>query len=249
MPDSADLAAALSQAARGLNDRHDLDSTLQSIVDAAAVSLPGINHAGITIAHRDGRFETRACSDPLVRDLDDLQYQLGEGPCVYAMLAEKVVTVNHLRREQRWPRFVPAAVALGLKSQMGLQLHADDEKLGGLNLYSTETEVIEPEVQHLAELFAAHAALALGFIRRDEELYTALATRKVIGQALGIVMERFGLDGDEAFGYLRRISSTTNVKLRDVAAELVHQGNSRSDRNIPSGWAATTDGSRADTSS
>jgi hypothetical protein len=112
------------------NNRHDLESKLQSTVDAAAVSLPGMTHAGITIAHRDDRFETRASSVPLVRDLDDLQYHLGEGPCVYAMEVEKVVTVKPLRRDQRWPNFIPAAVALGLKSQMGLQLHAEDSRRG-----------------------------------------------------------------------------------------------------------------------
>jgi GAF domain-containing protein len=220
---SADMAAAVSEAARRLTTEYDLDSTLQSIVTAAAASLPGISHAGITLAHRDGRFETLAASDPLVRELDELQHQLGEGPCVYAIKAEQVVTVNNMRQDQRWPRFVPRAVALGLQAQMGLVLHADEQKLGGLNLYSTETEVIDPDAQHLAELFAAHAALALGFVRRTEELHTALATRKTIGQAIGILMERYRIDQDKAFAYLTRESSTTNRKLRDIAAELVQQ--------------------------
>jgi AmiR/NasT family two-component response regulator len=78
-------------------------------------------------------------------------------------------------------------------------------------------------VQHLAELFAAHAALALGFVRRNEELNTALAARKTIGQATGILMERYGITQDQAFGFLRRESSTTNTKLRDIAAEIVQQ--------------------------
>src|SRR3954447_17888056 len=149
------------------NDRHDLESKLQSTVDAAAVSLPGMTHAGITIAHRDDRFETRARSVPLVRDLDDLQYHLGEGPCVYAMEVEKVVTVKPLRRDQRWPNFIPAAVALGLKSQMGLQLHAEDSRLGGLNL-----------------------PLPWGSSAATRSSTAPSATRKVIGQAMGIVMER-----------------------------------------------------------
>lgn len=220
------IAAALAEAARTLN-RQSYDDILKSIVDAAALSLPGIDHVGITIAHSDGRLETLASSDDLVRELDALQYELGEGPCVYAIEAGDVVTVNHLRHEQRWPRFVPEALALGLKAQMGLQLHADTQKMGGLNLYSTEVEEIDPDVQHLAELFAAHAALALGFVRRDEELTSALATRKTIGQAIGIVMERHEVDEDAAFGYLRRVSSTTNTKVRDVAAELVRQANHR----------------------
>lgn len=227
MHPTADLTEALREAARHLGREHDLDTTLLSIVDAAAASLPGIEHAGISIAHRDGRFETLASTDALVRDLDTLQHDLGEGPCVHAMEADRVVVVNHLRHEQRWPRFVPRAADLGLTAQMGLVLHADDHARGGLNLYSTQIDVIDPDVQHLAELFAAHAALALGFVRRDEELHDALTTRKTIGQALGIVMERYEVDEDQAFGYLRRVSSTTNVKLRDVAAELVRQGNAR----------------------
>jgi GAF domain-containing protein len=243
MKPSADLATAVSEAARRLQAEHDLDSTLQSIVTAAAASLPGINHAGITLAHRDGRFETLAASDPLVRDLDALQHQFGEGPCVYAIEAEQVVTVNHLRHDQRWPQFVPCAVGLGLKSQMGLVLHADERKLGGLNLYSTESEVIESDVQHLAELFAAHAALALGFARRNEELNSALATRTTIGQAMGILMERYGIDQDQAFGYLRRESSNTNTKLRDIAAEIVHHGDTRAHLDLAQQVEARTAGS------
>lgn len=227
-----DLTAALAQAARELNQPRDASEILQSIVHAAAVSLPGIDHVGISIAHQDGRVETLASSDDFVRELDELQYELGEGPCLYAIEAGEVVTVNHIRHEQRWPRFVPRAVRLGLKAQMGLRLHADAQKIGGLNLYSTRTEVIDPSVEHLAELFAAHAALALGYVRRKEELDTALASRKEIGQALGIVMERFGVDEDAAFGYLRRVSSTTNTKLRDVALELVQDTNERNRRTI-----------------
>ena len=233
MEPSADMAAAVGKAARRLTTEYDLESTLQSIVTAAAASLPGINHAGITLAHRDGRFETLAASDQLVRDLDALQHEFDEGPCVYAIEVEQVVTVNHLRHDQRWPRFAPRAVALGIKSQMGLSLHADEQKLGGLNLYSTESEVIDPDAQHLAELFAAHAALALGFVRRKEEFHTALATRKTIGQALGILMERYGIGQDQAFAFLTRESSTTNRKLRDIAAELVQEVDTRAARTTP----------------
>jgi GAF domain-containing protein len=225
-----DISAALGEAARRLSVENDLDCILQSVVDAAAASLPGVDHAGITVAHADGRLETLAASGALVRELDELQYRLGEGPCVYAIETESVVTVNHLRHDQRWPRFVPAAVDLGLRSQMGLQLKTDDHARAGLNLYSTQDDVIDPDVQHLAELFAAHAALALGYVRRDEELHSALATRKMIGQAIGIVMERYGVDQDQAFGYLRRVSSTTNIKLRDVAADLVERADHRADQ-------------------
>ena len=220
-----DIADALAQAAREINSPHDLTSTLDAIVHAAERSLHGIDHVGISIAHRDGKIETQAGTDQLVWDLDALQYELEEGPCVHAIRTQPVTVVNDLRHEQRWPHYVPRALEYGLKAQMGLRLFVDDETIGGLNLYSTDGDRIDPDVVHTAELFAAHAALALGRAQREEELNCALANRKMIGQAIGIVMERYELDEDRAFQYLVRVSQHSNIKLRDVAQELVDQAN------------------------
>jgi len=227
MADRPDIADALAQAAREINAPRDLESTLDAIVNAAERSLQGVDHVGISIAHRDGKIETKAGTDQLVWELDTLQYELREGPCVHAIQVEPVTVVNDLRHEQRWPRYVPRAIEYGLKAQMGLRLFVDGETLGGLNLYSTNGDSIDPDVEHTAQLFATHAALALGRARREEDLYTALANRKVIGQAIGIVMERYQLDEDRAFQYLVRVSQHSNVKLREVAQELVAQGNDR----------------------
>ena len=95
-----------------------------------------------------------------------------------------------------------------------MRLYTERETLGGLNMYSTSSDTIDSAAVHMAELFAAHASLALGHARREEQLSTALLTRKVIGQAIGILMERHGLDEDGAFAYLTRVSSHSNVKLR-----------------------------------
>lgn len=91
-----------------------MESTLDAIVQVAARSLPGVDHVGISIAHSDGKIETRAGTDQLVWDLDSLQYELGEGPCVHAIRAEPVTIVNDLRHEQRWPHYVPRALDFGL---------------------------------------------------------------------------------------------------------------------------------------
>lgn len=227
MATGPDIADALAQAVREINAPHDLASTLDAIVHAAERSLHGIDHVGISIAHRDGKIETKAGTDQLVWELDALQYELGEGPCVHAIEKEGVTVVNDLRHEQRWPSYVPRALQRGLKAQMGLRLFVDGETLGGLNLYSTDGDRIDPDVEHTAELFAVHAALALGRARREEKLNTALQTRKVIGQAIGIVMERYQLNEDRAFQYLVRVSQHSNIKLRDVAQRLVDQGNDR----------------------
>ena len=120
---------------------------------------------------------------------------------------------------------MPEAVKRGLRAQLAVQLFADEERLGGLNLYSTESEEIDEDAPHVAQLFASHAAIALGRAQHEENLNVALSTRKTIGQAVGILMERYGIDEDRAFQFLVRASSTGNIKLRDVAEELVTRTN------------------------
>jgi GAF domain-containing protein len=178
-----DIGTALMRAARAMNEPHTLEETLNTIVETAARSLPGIDHVGITLASRDGSMATRAGTDPLVWRLDQLQYDLGEGPCLHAIIAEPVISVEYAFREQRWPRFIPAAVKLGLRAQLGMRLFTEEETIGGLNMYSTSADTIDPDVVHMAELFAAQASIALGRTRREEQLNTALRTRKIIGQA------------------------------------------------------------------
>ena len=220
-----DLSAGLLKVAREINEPRKLQTTLDTIVETAAQSLPGINHVGVTVAGSDGRMETKAGSDPFVWELDKLQYELHEGPCVHVIGVDPVTTIEWAAREQRWPRFMPLAVAKGLRSQIGMRLYTEEETLGGLNMYSTSSDTIDPDVVHMAELFAAHVSLALGHARREEQLTTALTTRKVIGQAIGILMERHDLDEDGAFAYLVRLSSHANVKLRRVAQEIVELRN------------------------
>lgn len=229
MTDPIGIADALARAAREINAPRDLAMTLDAIVHTARRSLPGIDHVGISIVQRGGRVETKAGTDQLVWDLDQLQYDLGEGPCWDAITADGVVRVDELRHEQRWPNYVPQAVHRGLRAQLGLRLYADDKTLGGLNLYCTSADTIDPDVEQLAELFAVHAAVALGRSRREQALHTALETRKVIGQALGIIMERYSVGEDRAFEYLTRVSQHSNVKIRDVALSLVSQHNHRDD--------------------
>jgi GAF domain-containing protein len=227
MTTSLDLAGAMVQAAREINARHDIPSTLDAIVRTAKSSLPGVDHVGITIAHTNGRMETKAATDDLVWQLDELQYELREGPCVHAIERDQLTVVEHAGQDKRWPRFMPKAVALGLKAQMGVRLYADEHTIGGLNVYSTEAETFPEGTDHLAQLFAAHAALALGRTRREEELNTALATRTTISTAVGIVMQTYHLDQERAFRYLVRVSSHSNVKLRDVAREVVEDCEAR----------------------
>jgi GAF domain-containing protein len=225
-----EFARSLAKAAREMHSRRDLLSTLQVIAETAQRSLPGIDHAGISVTHRDGRVETMAATDQLVWKLDQLQYELNEGPCLDAIWTDTVVRVDNAHHEQRWPRFIPGAVALGLRAQLGLRLY-DAQTLGSLNLYATESDTINPDTVWMAELLATQAAIALGHARQEEHLNQALFTRKVIGQAIGILMGRYDLDEDRAFAFLTRVSQDGNTKLRDVAARLVETTNA--DNRLP----------------
>jgi GAF domain-containing protein len=171
--------------------------------------------------------QTRAASSRSVEKLDLVQYQAAEGPCFEAFIRPTVVAVPSLRRETRWPTYVPRAVRAGVTAQMGVPLRQGDKVRGALNLYSTTAEGIDPDAIDIATLFATHVALALGWARTEEELTEALATRKTIGQAIGIVMERYQIDEQKAFAFLARVSQNGNVKLREVAQELVTQSHHR----------------------
>jgi AmiR/NasT family two-component response regulator len=221
------IADVLAAAAQTINAPVSLQETLDAIVRAASETVPGLNLVGISVARPGARMETLAASDPMVLAFDRMQYDLDEGPCVDAMRGRGTAVVEHAQNERRWPRYIPQAVAAGLRSQLGVGLGRNDRTLAGLNMYSTSSEILGPQAQHMAELFAAHAALALGSARQRDGLTTALGTRKIIGQAIGILMERYDIDEDQAFGFLARTSSEHNIKLRDVAQGLVDQGNAR----------------------
>ncbi len=228
-----DIGVALSEAARRVGQSTSVEEMLETIVHTAQLSLPGFEHVGISTIDERGNIETRAQTGELVKQLDDLQYGLGEGPCVDTLRSAHLVEAPHIRHDQRWPRYVPAAVELGLKSQFAVQLYLDDEgTLGGLNIYSTSTEDIDDEAPVIADLFATQAALALGKVRELTNLNHALHSREVIGKAIGMVMATYKLDQDAAFAFLARVSSTSNVKVRDLAAHMIeeHEDDVRSGR-------------------
>jgi GAF domain-containing protein len=227
------ITGGLAEATRQIHSAPDVESALHTVVEAAQRSLPGITHVGVSITHRDGTIETMAATDPVVGSLDQLQYEMGEGPCFDAIRHGPLIQVDGLAAHaDRWPHYAPKALALGVRAQLGLRLFLEEETLGGLNLYAMEQDHIDPDVRQLAELFATHAALALGRIRQEENLHSALHARKVIGQAIGIVMAQYELDQDRAFQYLARVSQNSNVKLRDVAEELVLLTNERNSRPL-----------------
>ena len=222
MPYQLSLCHAMERSAREIGERRDLAATLYTIVDVARRSMPAIDHVGVTLADRRGRLETMAATGQPVLNLDNLQYAMAEGPCVHAIRSEPVIVVEYARREQRWPRYIPAAVRLGLRSQVALRLFVDsDQSLGSLNLYSTTSDTIPPETRELAKVFTAHVAVVLKHLLLEKALSATLPSRTLIGAAVGIVMERYRLDQEQAFSYLARVSQHSNLTLTDVARGVV----------------------------
>jgi GAF domain-containing protein len=140
---------------------------------------------------------------------------------VDATVESKLVTSAYLATDERWPTWGPQASALGFNSVLSAELHSRGRRIGALNLYGAEEASFTREDIVLAELFARQGALALGYARSEEGLREALETRTVIGQAQGLLMERFQIDGDRAFATLRRYSQRNNIKLKVLCRRLV----------------------------
>jgi GAF domain-containing protein len=215
-----DVMAELARRLRVSRRPQTVEEQLGPVLHAAADTVEGVDAASITVSHRDTRVETLVGTESLVFELDQAQYDLDEGPCLDAVRGRPLNSVDDMTQERRWPRYAPVAAARGVRSQMAIELYADDRSIGGLNLYSRRSYAFGEETRHAAWLFATHAAFAMGRagqVQEVQELHQALATRKVIGQAIGIVMERYALDEDRAFEFLIRVSRHSNIKLRDVA--------------------------------
>ena len=222
------FARSIAGAARSLNQVRTVDETLHTIAKVTRNSVPGFDQVGISTLEPNGQVVTRAFIGELVPRLDEIQYGLGEGPCVDTLRGDEVVAAPHLQTQARWPGYVPLAVSLGVRSQLAVRLHlGDGSTLGGVNLYSTTSDEVSENAVALASLFAAHSAIALGHVQERTQLSEALQSRKIIGQAMGILMERYEMDDDSAFAFMVRASNHGNIKLRAVAQELVDEHNRR----------------------
>src|SRR3954451_23978202 len=213
------LLDASRRMAEGLNPG-DLDRTLAQITSAAVEVLPSVQYSSITVKHADGKLVTAAPTDDLLLRVDATQYELREGPCYDAAVDAAYVIASNLGADERYPNYGPKAVEEGIRAQIGVRLFDARSSQGALNLYSTRVGAFD-DLETLSGLFAHQAGVAIAYAHHVENLEEAVRTRTTIGQAVGIVMERYGLDDERAFAFLARLSQQRNVKLRQVAEELI----------------------------
>jgi len=213
-----------------------MDAVLERVVEVGRRVVTGADVVSVTLRRGEsGGYSTPAYSDELAVRLDAVQYEHEEGPCVRALEAGGlgVAGSEDLAHDATFPRFGPAAAAIGAGSVFAVGLFPVGEKRplrGALNFYRHDRGGLAQADREAALLLAAHVSTALAYVTvteaaelHDVQFQTALDSRDVIGQAKGILMERRGLDAGAAFDVLRRASQDLNVKLRDVAATLAER--------------------------
>lgn len=224
-----DPAAFFADLSQALAVDHDVESTLQRICNYALDVVPNAEFCAITVRRRRGRLDTLAHTDELALRSDELQYALGEGPCMSSAVEDEPHLIRSTAHDVRWPAWGPAAADLGVHSVVCAQLSAssmdpDRDPLGAVNVYSRTTDAFGEADAERLRLYGVHAGNALSIAHLVTTLEEAVEGRHEIGLAQGVLMTRYDLDRDQAFDSMRRYSSHANVKLRDVAGLVIAEG-------------------------
>ncbi|MGD0311731.1 MAG: GAF and ANTAR domain-containing protein [Acidimicrobiales bacterium] len=236
---SEDPISDLSDSIAHLFSAERAPDTLEEVVGLAVSTIEGCDYAGIFVVEGDS-MSNPVSTDPIVIQLGDIHRRTMQGPCIDAMASGEAFYAEDLAYDERWPEFGREMSEAGIRSLLALPM-ALDGSTGALNLYARYPHAFGVIDRGRALLLAAIAGAAYSTVRSHEEeerrateLHAALATREMIGQAQGILMERERISADAAFDILRRASQHLNIKLRVVAQNLVDTGE-RPDTGQPTG--------------
>jgi putative methionine-R-sulfoxide reductase with GAF domain len=227
LPDAGHVTAGLTEMAALLLAVEDMNEALSHIARIAVAVIPDGPSCGITVI-RNGQPVTEVYAGSVPAWVDNAQYERGDGPCLQALRTGSQVVVQDLAAEDRWQGWPSVALEAGAHGVYAHPLQVSGEVLGALNLYAHEPNMFAEEVQRIALQFAKPAELLLaGVVHRlsqDEvirQLHAAMSSRSVIDQAMGVIMAQRHCGPEEALNALRRMSNDSNVKLRDLAANLI----------------------------
>src|SRR3954454_6619507 len=215
-----ELARRRDEGARGVDKQVSPQQGLVHGVSLAVAMVPGADEATITMVRARRHVYSAAATGDLAGWFDILQNETGEGPCLDAMWRQQTVRVDDLAADPRWPVLGPRAGARGVGSMLCLQLFVHEDILGALDLLANAKEAFTDESEPIGLLLPSHAAIAVADAQKLEHATIALANREIIGQAKGILMERFKLTAEQAFDVLAKVSQDTNRKLYAVAEDL-----------------------------
>ncbi|MGB3482253.1 MAG: GAF and ANTAR domain-containing protein [Mycobacterium sp.] len=216
-----DLAIRMAELARDVAVPVALDEVLRGVTEAVLQLVPGAEHAGLLLLAVGGKYETLAPTSELMFTLDHLQILTGQGPCVEAAVDDLIVRTDEFEDEGRWPEYSKLVVDIGIRSALSFKLYTAQRTAGALNIFATAPKAFDAESEAIGSVLAAHAAAAIVASKQGEQLQSALSSRDLIGQAKGIIMERYDVDAVRAFEMLRELSQSGNIKLVDIAKQVI----------------------------
>lgn len=217
------VAETFAQLALEMHEAYGVDETVDAVVQFALQAL-NCSYAGVALYTRGGQPEVPAVTDPVVAEIYQFQMRGEDGPLFATMRDRATVLVRDTTTDTRWPDWATKVTALGVRSVLDVPLALGDEAsptVGVLGLYSPQPDAFDTDDEAIAHILARHATVALATARHEQTMSAAVDARKLVGQAMGILMERYAVDGDRAFAILKRYSQDTNTKLRDVAQQLI----------------------------
>jgi GAF domain-containing protein len=227
--EDGDLTQSLAGLSGLLTGHRPLRETLTIIAEYAVDAIPGADGAGLTMLE-DDRAQTVVASAEFVHAVDDVQYGLGEGPCLLAVSSKQTQTSGSLGGDRRWPRFGPRIGRMGVHSVLSLPLLIPDQVIGAMNVYAHAKDAFDADAVRVGELFARPAAVSVHNAqvlaqsqRLAGQLGEALTNRAIIDQALGIIRSRTGAGPEEAFDKLRTMSQAQHLKVAAIAHVLVDE--------------------------
>jgi GAF domain-containing protein len=219
-PQDLHTAQQFARLAVELHQTPSLADTVEAVAHFALQALH-CRYAGIAVAVHGGHAQIGTATDPVVERLYQTQIDTGEGPMLTAMAGRVTVSVPDITAEIRWPGWRDKAAGLGVGSVLHVPMVSRHHTIGVLSLYDDKPHAFSDDDEAIAHILAQHASVAVATARLDETMAQAVDARRLVGQAIGILMERFDVDQDRAFAILRRYSQGTNTKLRDVAQHLI----------------------------
>jgi transcriptional regulator with GAF, ATPase, and Fis domain len=213
-------ADAFARLAHELHNQTNVEDALERIVESA-VAVVSCDYAGVRMTRKGNQIDATTASHPVAQKADKLQVECHEGPGIAAVADPSTTLVTNTATDTRWPRWAAVTLDLNIGIVLAVRLWTPQSTLGALNLYACSPHWFDSDALAAAEVLGRHASIALSTAKQEESLRQAIDARTLIGQAQGILMERFDLDDQGAFEVLRRYSQNTNTKLNEVARILV----------------------------
>lgn len=228
--DTFGVAVAVAELQGLLLEPDGATEAVRRLAEVARDLVPLATGAGVTLIDAQGVPTSTAATDPVVEQLDALQYELGEGPCLTAWDTVSVQTVDDTTTDLRWPDWAVAAAAAGVRSVLSVPLVHRGEEIGATKIYAAEPHAFTEHEEHLLQLLATAAGALLGSAATTESLrrtaavlHATLAERQAVQQAVGVLMERHGLEPEAAHTLLLHAAREQRTTVHELAVRVVHR--------------------------